>query len=151
MMLQRTNCYRAAMVAAFAALMVMPLILASCAAVTQPYAVRKGKARDYIFSVEPLNNSAVRVWLKADNLAAYCVTQPDMATRFSDALENWNGEVLVSYHSLSPIEQKATAWVLAGCGTFSETNASSFELFSVDDMKLVAGRGSADTGTGTGR
>ena len=53
---------------------------------------------------------------------------------------NWNGEVLVTYHSLSPVEQKAREWVLAGCGTFSGTNASTFELYNVDDMKLVSGR-----------
>ncbi|GEM_PF-6465184 len=116
------------------------IFVAGCASVVQPYAVRKGVARDFIFSVEPLNNNAVRVWLKADNLAAYCVTKPDLAAKFTDALSNWNGEVLVTYHSISPVEQKASEWVLAGCGTFSNTNASSFELYSVDDMKLVVGR-----------
>ena len=122
------------------------LTLAACASVIQPYAVRKGTARDYIFSVEPLNNSAVRVWLKSDSLAAYCVPDPALAARFTDALQNWNGEVLVTYHSLSAIEQKANEWVLTGCGTFSNTNASSFELFKVDDMKLMSGRGGLDTG-----
>ncbi len=116
------------------------IFVAGCASVVQPYAVRKGVARDFIFSVEPLNNNAVRVWLKADNLAAYCVTKPDLAAKFTDALSNWNGEVLVTYHSISPVEQKASEWVLAVCGTFSNTNASSFELYSVDDMKLVVGR-----------
>ena len=146
MMFRRDNCCRGALTVAIAVLMVVPLLLTACAAVTQPYAVRKGTARDYIFSVEPLNNAAVRVWLKSDSLAAYCVTNPELATRFTDALANWNGEVLITYHSLSPVEQKASAWVLAGCGTFTETNASTFEIFSVDDMKPVAGRGSADTG-----
>jgi hypothetical protein len=128
---------------AFTALLIA---LTACASVTQPYAVRKGTARDDIFSVEPLNNSAVRVWLKSDNLAAYCVTQPALAAKFTDALQNWDGEVLVTYHSLSLVEQKTSEWVLAGCGTFSNTNASTFELFSVDDMKLVPGRGGPATG-----
>ena len=146
-MFKRLSYHRLLLVISASAILFIPL-LASCASVVAPYAVRKGTARDYIFSVEPLNNAAVRVWLKSDSLAAYCVTQPELATRFTDALQNWNGEVLVTYHSLSPIEQKATAWVLAGCGTFTETNASTFEIFSVDDMKLVAGRGGPDTGTG---
>ncbi len=118
----------------------LALVVAGCASVVQPYAVRKGTARDFIFSVEPLNNAAVRVWLRSDNMAAYCVTQPELAARFTDAIVNWNGEVLVTYHSLSPVEQKAREWVLAGCGTFSGTNASTFELYNVDDMKLVSGR-----------
>jgi hypothetical protein len=141
-MMQKNNCGRNVLMGALAAL----VFLAGCASVVQPYAVRKGTARDYIFSVEPLNNSAVRVWLRSDNLAAYCVTNRSLASKFTDALENWNGEVLVTYHSLTPIEQKASEWVLAGCGTFTNTNASSFELFSVDDMKLVPGRGGQDTG-----
>ena len=120
--------------------------LAACESVVQPYAVCKGTARDYIFSVEPLNNSAVRVWLKSDNMAAYCVTNPTLAISFTDALANWNGEVLVTYHSLSPVERQAREWVLSGCGTYSGTNASQFEIFNVDDMKLVPGR--PDTGVG---
>jgi hypothetical protein len=121
--------------------------LAACESVVQPYAVRKGTARDYIFSVEPLNNSAVRVWLKSDNQAAYCVPDATLAAKFTDALQNWNGEVLVNYHSLSAIERKANEWVMTGCGTYSGTNASAFEVYKVDDMKLVVGRGSGvDTG-----
>lgn len=144
---QKINSRRVA-VLTLLAFTVISIFTLSCASVVQPYAVRKGTARDYIFSVEPLNNSAVRVWLKSDSLAAYCVTQPALATKFTDALANWNGEVLVTYHSLSPVEQKAKEWTLAGCGTFSSTNASSFELFSVDDLKLVVGRGGPDTGVG---
>ena len=143
----QTNIHgRRALLGALAALSFVGIVLAGCASVVQPYAVRKGTARDYIFSVEPLQNGAVRVWLRSDNLAAYCVTNRTLASKFTDALENWNGEVLVNYHSLGPVEQKASEWVLAGCGTFSNTNASSFELFSVDDMKLVSGRGGQDTG-----
>ncbi len=137
---------RRAIIFVAAALAFAAIILAGCEEVVQPYAVRKGTARDYIFSVEPLNNSTVRVWLKSDSLAAYCVLDPTLAAKFTDALQNWNGEVLVTYHSISPVEQKAREWSLSGCGTFSNTNASSFEIFSVDDMKLVPGRGGLDTG-----
>jgi hypothetical protein len=137
---------RRAVIFALVALAAVSAVLAACASVVQPYAVRKGTARDYIFSVEPLNNSAVRVWLKSDNLAAYCVPDATLAAKFTDALQNWNGEVLVTYHSLSPIEQKANEWVLTGCGTYSGTNVSTFEVYKVDDMKLVSGRGGVDTG-----
>jgi hypothetical protein len=147
-MLQQVHYGRRAVIGALAVFAFATIIVTGCASVTQPYAVRKGTARDYIFSVEPLNNSAVRVWLKSDSLAAYCVTKPALAAKFTDALQNWNGEVLVTYHSLSLVEQKGSEWVLAGCGTFSNTNASSFELFSVDDMKLVPGRGGPDTSVG---
>jgi hypothetical protein len=145
-MLEHIHYARRTAIFALVALAAISVALSACASVIQPYAVRKGTARDYIFSVEPLNNSAVRVWLKSDSLAAYCVPDPALATRFTDALQNWNGEVLVTYHSLSAIEQKANEWVMMGCGTFSNTNASSFELFKVDDMKLVPGRGGVDTG-----
>jgi hypothetical protein len=137
---------RRAVIFALVALAAVSAVLVACASVVQPYAVRKGTARDYIFSVEPLNNSAVRVWLKSDNLAAYCVPDATLAAKFTDALQNWNGEVLVTYHSLSPIEQKANEWVLTGCGTYSGTNVSTFEVYKVDDMKLVSGRGGVDTG-----
>ena len=145
-MLQQIHYGHRAVIAALAALAFAAIILAGCEAVVQPYAVRRGTARDYLFSVEPLNNSTVRVWLKSDNLAAYCVLDPALAAKFTDALQNWNGEVLVTYHSLSPIEQKAREWTLSGCGTFSGTNASSFEIYGVDSLKLVPGRGGPDTG-----
>jgi hypothetical protein len=147
-MLHQINYARRAVISTLAALAFAMIILAGCASVVQPYAVRKGTARDYIFSVEPLNSGAVRVWLRSDSLAAYCATNPALASKFTDALENWNGEVLVTYHSLSPVEQKAREWTLSGCGTFSGTNASAFEIFNVDDVKLVPGRGGPDTGTG---
>jgi hypothetical protein len=147
-MLRHIHYRRRAVIGALASIAFATLVLAGCASVVQPYAVRRGMARDYIFSVEPLNNGAVRVWLRSDSLAAYCATNPALASKFNDALQNWNGEVLVTYHSLSPVEQKAREWTLSGCGTFSGTNASSFEVFSVDDMKLVPGRGGPDAGTG---
>jgi hypothetical protein len=145
-MFKKMNAARRAWPLLLALLIGVSLFLVACETVIQPYAVRKGTARDYIFSVEPLNNSTVRVWLKSDNQAAYCVLNADLAAKFTDALSNWNGEVLVTYHSIGPVERKAREWTLSGCGTFSGTNASSFELYSVDDMKLVPGRGGLDTG-----
>ncbi len=144
--MQHIHYGRRAVVIAFAFLAFAAFVVAGCEDTTQRFAVRKGTARDYIFSVEPLNNSAVRVWLKSDNLAAYCVLNPTLAAKFTDALQNWNGEVLVTYHSMSSVERNTREWTLSGCGTFTDTNASSFEIFNVDDMKLVPARGGLDTG-----
>lgn len=94
------------------------------------------EAVDWVWGFEELRSGATRVWLRHDNIAGYCTSDPALASIAKEA----NGDkVLIAFKSMKYADDEN--WNSSGCNRLSTGTESSTPIFKITDIRVLEAGG----------
>ncbi len=97
-----------------------------------------GTLRDYIFSVEPRNNGSYIIWMRNDNIAAYCTTDKAIGDTALQAIHSRTGEVIMEYRNRETLDKESRDANQGGCVVESTGDKSSTPIFKILSIEIVS-------------
>lgn len=95
-----------------------------------------GILRNYLFSVEPHNNGTYTLWMKDDDVGAYCTSNKEMGERALKVVQMLApGDITIigTYRNREPGDTEYNGWGDGGCpteGGVKYTNITVYKLLS---------------------
>src|SRR3954451_16510033 len=120
-------------------LLILALLLTVLAAACSPAGnISKrnpGTLRDYIFSVEPRNNGSYIIWMRNDDVAAYCTTDKALGDMAVEAINSRTGLVVMEYRNREVGDKENGTVNQGGCAVESSGDSTSttpiFKILSI--------------------
>src|SRR3954469_22756705 len=104
-------------------LLILALLVAVLAAACSPAGnISKrnpGTLRDYIFSVEPRNNGSYIIWVRNDDVAAYCTTDKTLGDTAMQAIHSRTGLIIMEYRNRETLDKESRSVDQGGCAVES--------------------------------
>jgi hypothetical protein len=94
-----------------------------------------GTLRDYIFSVEPRNNGSYIVWVRNDDVAAYCTTDKSIGETAMQAIRSRTGLIVMQYRNRETFDKESFGVDQGGCvveSTGAKTDTPIFKILSIE-------------------
>ena len=95
-----------------------------------------GVLRDYIFSVEPRNNGSYIIWVRNDDVAAYCTTDKAIGDTAMQAIHSTTGLIIMEYRNRETLDQESRDVNQGGCAVESSgeknTTTPIFKILSIE-------------------
>ncbi len=95
-----------------------------------------GTLRDYIFSVEPRNNGSYIIWMRNDDVAAYCTTDKALGDTALQAIHSRTGLIIMEYRNRETLDKESRDVNQGGCAVESSgeqnTTTPIFKILSVE-------------------
>lgn len=119
----------------FLLIAVVVLLLTACTS----YRTAKGNVRDTIYSVEVTHNGSYKVYMTHDDVAVFCTYDKVVGERAWDILNNWKGEALLTFRSVSERDAEWSLWNGSDCKT-TTADEGGIVMFLLLDVQPIEGR-----------
>ncbi len=98
-----------------------------------------GILRDYVFSVEPRNNGSYIIWMRNDDVAAYCTTDRALGETAVEAINSRTGLVVMEYRNRETGDKESWGVNQGGCTVESSGGEStSTPIFKVLSIRIMS-------------
>lgn len=115
------------------------LLMAACSPAGNISKRNPGILRDYIFSVEPRNNGSYIIWMRNDDVAAYCTTDKTLADEAIDAINSRTGLIVMEYRNREVGDKENGTVNQGGCAVESSgDNTSTTPIFKILSIKVLS-------------
>jgi len=114
------------------------LLTAACSPAGNISKRNPGILRDYIFSVEPRNNGSYVIWMRNDNIAAYCTTDKALGDTAIEAINSRTGLVVMEYRNREAGDKESWAVNQGGCAVETTGETSTNPIFKVLSIKIMS-------------
>ena len=101
-----------------------------------------GRLNDYLFSVEPRNNGTYIIYVRNDDVAAYCTADKAIGERAQKALDEYEAKVIIQYRNREDGDVEKNTVENGGCyveSLGSKTNTPIFKILALT-VKLPDGK-----------
>ncbi len=119
-------------------LVFLVLLTAACSPAGNINKRNPGVLRDYIFSVEPRNNGSYIIWMRNDDIAAYCTTDRALGEKAMEAINSRTGLVVMEYRNREGGDKESWAVNQGGCAVESSGENSSTPIFKVLSIRIMS-------------
>lgn len=119
-------------------LMMLVMLAAGCSPAGNISKRNPGILRDYIFSVEPRNNGSYIVWMRNDDIAAYCTTDKALGEMAIEAINSRTGLVVIEYRNREGGDKESREVNQGGCTVESSGDTSSTPIFKILSIKILS-------------
>ncbi len=110
-------------------------LIAACSPAGNISKRNPGILRDYIFSVEPRNNGSYIIWVRNDDVAAYCTTDKAIGDTAMQAIRSRTGLIIMQYRNRETLDKESFGVDQGGCvveSTGSKTDTPIFKILSIE-------------------
>jgi hypothetical protein len=110
-------------------------LIAACSPAGNISKRNPGVLRDYIFSVEPRNNGSYIIWVRNDDVAAYCTTDKAIGDTAMQAIRSRTGLIIMQYRNRETLDKESFGVDQGGCvveSTGSKTDTPIFKILSIE-------------------
>lgn len=114
------------------------LLMGACSPAGNINKRNPGILRDYIFSVEPRNNGSYIIWMRNDNIAAYCTTDKALGDTAIEAINSRTGLVVMEYRNREGGDKESWAVNQGGCAVESTGDNSNTPIFKVLSIRILS-------------
>ena len=98
-----------------------------------------GVLRDYIFSVEPRNNGSYIIWVRNDDVAAYCTTDKALGDTAMQAIHSRTGLIIMEYRNRETLDKESRGVDQGGCAVESSGDKTdTTPIFKVLSIEVVS-------------
>jgi len=119
-------------------LLVLVIAVAACSPSGNISKRNPGILRDYIFSVEPRNNGSYIIWVRNDDVAAYCTTDKALGDLATQAIHSRTGLIIMEYRNRETFDKESFGVDQGGCVVESSGDKSSttpiFKILSIENV-----------------
>jgi len=119
-------------------MLLLILLTAACSPAGNINKRNPGILRDYIFSVEPRNNGSYIVWMRNDNIAAYCTTDKALGETAIEAINSRTGLVVMEYRNRETGDKENGTVNQGGCVVESTGENSSTPIFKILSIRILS-------------
>ena len=116
-------------------MLLLVVLVAACSPSGNISKRNPGTLRDYIFSVEPRNNGSYIVWVRNDDVAAYCTTDKTIGETAIQAVRSRTGLIIMQYRNRETFDKESFGIDQGGCtveSTGSKTDTPIFKILSIE-------------------
>jgi hypothetical protein len=114
----------------FAVILVLATILLSgCGA--GAYAITRAELRDWIFNVEPRNNGSMTVWMRHDDVGAYCTLNSDLQEKINGIWNSPDVYVYLTYRSVNNNDAEYN-WTGTGDGCAADRATTRYKILGIE-------------------
>ena len=101
-----------------------------------------GMLNDYLFSVEPRNNGTYIIYVRNDDVAAYCTADKTIGEAAQKALYEYEAKVIIVYRNREAGDVENNSAEAGGCYVESLGSKTNTPIFKILDLtvKLPDGR-----------
>lgn len=114
------------------------LVAAACSPAGNISRRNPGVLRDYIFSVEPRNNGSYIIWMRNDDVAAYCTTDKALGDTAMQAIHSRTGLVIMEYRNRETLDKESRSIDQGGCAVESTGDKSDTPIFKILSIEIVS-------------
>ncbi len=114
------------------------LLLAACSPAGNISKRNPGVLRDYIFSVEPRNNGSYIIWVRNDNVAAYCTTDKKLGEQAMEAVHSRTGLIVMEYRNRETGDKESWGVDQGGCVVESTGDKSTVPIFKILSIEILS-------------
>ena len=115
------------------------LLMAACSPAGNISKRNPGILRDYIFSVEPRNNGSYIIWMRNDDVAAYCTTDKTLADEAIAAINSRTGLIVMEYRDREVGDKENGTVNQGGCAVESSGDSNSTTpIFKILSIKVLS-------------
>lgn len=114
------------------------MVVAACSPAGNISKRNPGVLRDYIFSVEPRNNGSYVIWMRNDDVAAYCTTDKALGETAMKAIHSRTGLVVMEYRNRETGDKESWGVDQGGCVVESTGDKSSTPIFKVLSIEILS-------------
>ncbi len=97
-----------------------------------------GTLRDYIFSVEPRNNGSYIVWVRNDDVAAYCTTDKAIGDVALQAIRSRTGLIIMEYRNRETFDKESRGVDQGGCVVENAGDQNTTPIFKILTIEIVS-------------
>ncbi|MBI1279298.1 MAG: hypothetical protein GC179_14315 [Anaerolineaceae bacterium] len=124
-------------------LLILAVLLAILAAACSPAGNisrrNPGTLRDYIFSVEPRNNGSYIIWMRNDDVAAYCTTDKALGDTALQAIHSRTGLIIMEYRNREALDKESRDVNQGGCAVESTGSKNdTTPIFKILSIEIVS-------------
>lgn len=115
------------------------LLMTACSPAGNISKRNPGVLRDYVFSVEPRNNGSYIVWMRNDDIAAYCTTDKALGETAVEAINSRTGLVVMEYRNREAGDKES--WGVNQGGCVVETSGgenSTTPIFKILSIRILS-------------
>ena len=114
------------------------VLVAACSPAGNISKRNPGTLRDFIFSVEPRNNGSYIIWMRNDNIAAYCTTDKAIGDTALQAIHSRTGEVIMEYRNRETLDKESRDANQGGCVVESTGAKNDTPIFKILSIEIVS-------------
>ena len=116
----------------------LTIVAAACSPAGNISRRNPGVLRDYIFSVEPRNNGSYIIWMRNDDVAAYCTTDKSLGDTALQAIHSRTGLVIMEYRNRETLDKESRSIDQGGCAVESTGAKSDTPIFKILSIEVVS-------------
>jgi hypothetical protein len=96
-------------------ILLLAVAVAACSPAGNISKRNPGTLRDYVFSVEPRNNGSYIIWMRNDDVAAYCTTDKALGDTALQAIHSRTGLIIMEYRNRETLDAESRNVNQGGC------------------------------------
>lgn len=115
------------------------LAVAACSPAGNISKRNPGMLRDYVFSVEPRNNGSYIIWMRNDDVAAYCTTDRTLGEQAIEAINSRTGLIVMEYRNRETGDKESWGVNQGGCvveGSGGESSTT--PIFKILSIRILS-------------
>lgn len=111
--------------------LVMALLLAGCEGAK---AIREGRLRDTLFSIERHANGAASIWVTHDDVGVYCTLDQEIVAQAEQIFTSTHPEVIITYGSVNAgsSESGNVLAPLQGCAYMDDKTVTVYRIINLE-------------------